>query len=649
MVICLQKYLYYLILSTKTRLHCLFFSFDGLHFFRILAHQLKASQLLPLFMKYFYLLFAAVLTFFTAQASEKLQVELQLSNSDADINNGRAAAIVNDGVAPYKYYWSHQKTDTTASVSNGLAEGVTHHIKVIDAEGNIFETDFKIPANSVAEILNGTFKPLVDAAAAFIFWDPFHAIGLYDNVIYDQSGQPTSYPNGTPRTKSIPFIVIWLIFGALFFTIRLGFINFWGWRHSIELIRGKFDQKNAPGEVTHFQALATAVSATVGLGNIAGVAVAITVGGPGATFWLIIAGLLGMASKFTECTLGVKYRDIGADGVVEGGPMRYLRKGLAGKNLPRLGKTLAVIFAVLTIGASFGGGNMFQANQAYEQLSGEFPIVRGMGPYFGVILAILVGFVIIGGIKSIAKVTEKIVPFMAGMYITAALIIIFMNISQLPSAFKLIFDGAFLPDSMLGGFIGVMIQGFRRAAFSNEAGVGSAAIAHAAVKTNHPVSEGFVALLEPFIDTVVVCTLTALVLIFTGFYEDPSGLGGAQLTSNAFGSVISWFPYVLVFAIFLFAFSTMISWSYYGLRAWTFLFGRNKRTELTYKFLFLIFIVIGSSVSLGAVLDFSDMMILAMALPNIIGLLLLSGEVRTELKAYWIKYKDGSLLREKDM
>ncbi len=600
-------------------------------------------------MKYFYLL--AVTTFFAFQshASEPLKVDLQLSNPDSEINDSRATAKVSGGVPPYHYYWSNPNTDTTSSVCGKLAEGVHHTVKIVDAEGQTIEQDFKIPSESVAEILNGSFKPLVDAAASVIFWDPFHAVGLYDNIIYDKSGAPTYYPNGTPRTKSIPFIVIWLIFGALFFTIRLRFVNFWGWKHSIELIRGKFDQKSAPGEVTHFQALATAVSATVGLGNIAGVAVAITVGGPGATFWLIVAGLLGMASKFTECTLGVKYRDIGADGVVEGGPMRYLRKGLAGKNLPRLGKTLAVIFAVLTIGASFGGGNMFQANQAYEQLSGEFPIVRGMGPAFGIILAILVGFVIIGGIKSIAKVTEKIVPLMAGMYITAALIIIFMNITQLPHAFKLIVDGAFSPDSMLGGFIGVMIQGFRRAAFSNEAGVGSAAIAHAAVKTNHPVSEGFVALLEPFIDTVVVCTLTALVLIFTGFYEDPAGLGGAQLTSNAFGSVISWFPYVLVFAIFLFAFSTMISWSYYGLRAWTFLFGRNKRTELTYKLLFLVFIVIGSSVSLGAVLDFSDMMILAMALPNIIGLLLLSGEVRSEVKSYWAKYKDGSLLKEKDL
>ncbi len=572
--------------------------------------------------------------------------ELKLLNSTDHINDGTAEIFVKGGKPPYKYYWSSVGTDTNARKSNSLSEGVEHSVRVKDAAGNELSQTFEIETRSIAETFNGTFKPIVGYFANIIFWDPFFAMGLYDNRILTDDGQPVYNPNGTVRTNQIPFIVVWLIFGALFFTIRMGGVNFWGWRHSIRLIRGKYDEDDAPGEVTHFQALATAVSATVGLGNIAGVAVAISVGGPGATFWLIVAGFLGMASKFTECTLGVKYRDIGEDGVVEGGPMRYLRKGLAKKNMAGLGKVLAVVFAILAIGASFGGGNMFQANQAFEQMAGQFPLLRGMGPQFGFVMAILVGIVIIGGIKSIAKVTEKIVPFMAGLYILAALIIIFMNIGNIGEAFTLIIDGAFDPDAMLGGFIGVMIQGFRRAAFSNEAGVGSAAIAHSAAKTKHPISEGFVALLEPFIDTVVVCTLTALVLIFTGFYQD-EGMGGAQLTSNAFGSVISWFPYVLVLAIFLFAFSTMISWSYYGLRAWTFLFGRNKRTELAYKLLFLVFIVIGSSVSLGAVLDFSDMMILAMALPNIIGLLILSGEVRSELKEYWGKLKRGEILEKK--
>jgi AGCS family alanine or glycine:cation symporter len=597
--------------------------------------------------RFIFILFLSA-TAILSQAQGSLEIsDLELSNVSDRINDGRAKVKVTGGQPPYRYYWSIQKIDTNASVANSLTEGISHSLKVMDAKGDSAKVSFKIEKQAVAEGFNSTFAPIVTAVANVIFWDPFYAMGLYDNRVYNDDGTVARHPNGDERTKAIPFIVIWLIFGALFFTLRMGLIQFWGWRHSIKLVRGKYDDDDAPGEVSHFQALATAVSATVGLGNIAGVAVAISLGGPGATFWLVVAGLLGMASKFTECTLGVKYRDIGSDGVVEGGPMRYLRKGLAKKNMKGLGQILAVIFAILTIGASFGGGNMFQANQAYQQMAGEFTIIQGYGPYFGIILAILVGVVIIGGIRSIAKVTEKIVPFMAGLYILAAVIIIAKNIGNLGEAFNLIIDGAFAPRAALGGFIGVLIQGFRRAAFSNEAGIGSAAIAHSAARTHYAVSEGFVALLEPFIDTVVVCTLTALVLIFTGYYDD-AGLGGATLTSQAFGSVFSWFPMVLVVAIFLFAFSTMISWSYYGLRAWTFLFGRNKATELVYKFLFLVFIVIGSSVSLGAVLDFSDMMILAMALPNIIGLLLLSGEVRKDLKEYWSKLKSGQILSSSD-
>ncbi len=460
-------------------------------------------------------------------------------------------------------------------------------------------------------------------------------------IKYDE---PTAllHPNGDPLTKPIPFIVIWLVFGALFFTIRMGFINIRGFKHSIDLARGKYDDPDAPGQVTHFQALATAVSGTVGLGNIAGVAVAISLGGAGATFWMIVCGLLGMSSKFVECTLGVKYRDILPDGRVFGGPMNYLRYGLAKRNMGGLGKVLAGVFAVLAIGASFGGGNMFQANQSFEQLSGQFPALEGNGLWFGIITAILVGVVIIGGIRSIAKVTGKIVPLMASIYVLAALAVIIMNIQNVAPAFGAIVDGAFSPSALKGGIIGVLVIGFQRAAFSNEAGVGSAAIAHSAAKTNHPASEGFVALLEPFIDTVVVCTLTALVLIFTGMHE-VEGMAGAQLTSDAFGSQISWFPYVLGIAVFLFAFSTMISWSYYGMRAWTYLFGKSKKSELTYKMMFLVFVVIGSSVSLGAVLLFSDMMILAMSLPNIIGLYIMSGEVKEDLAVYWQKLKANEL------
>lgn len=453
------------------------------------------------------------------------------------------------------------------------------------------------------------------------------------------------HPNGDPVTKPIPFIVIWLVLGALFFTIRMGFVNIRGFKHSIDLARGKYDDPNAPGQVTHFQALATAVSGTVGLGNIAGVAVAISVGGAGATFWMILCGFLGMSSKFVECTLGVKYRDILPDGRVFGGPMNYLRYGLEKRNMKGLGKALAGLFAVLAIGASFGGGNMFQANQSFEQLAGQFPVLVGNGFWFGVVTAILVGVVIIGGIRSIAKVTGKVVPLMAGIYVLASLIVIIMNIQNIGPAFEAIVDGALSPNALKGGVIGVLIVGFQRAAFSNEAGVGSAAIAHSTAKTHHPPSEGFVALLEPFIDTVVVCTLTALVLIFTGMHE-VEGMAGAQLTSDAFGSELSWFPYILGIAVFLFAFSTMISWSYYGMRAWTFLFGKSIKSEMAYKLLFLVFIVIGSSVSLGAVLSFSDMMILAMSFPNIIGLYIMSGEVRADLGTYWQKLKANQLFKK---
>ncbi|MCR1026624.1 amino acid carrier protein [Cellulophaga baltica] len=460
----------------------------------------------------------------------------------------------------------------------------------------------------------------------------------YDNPVV------VTHPNGDPVTKPISFIVIWLVLGATFFTIRMGFINIRGFGHAIDLAKGKYDNPDAPGQVTHFQALATAVSGTVGLGNIAGVAVAVSLGGAGATFWMIVCGLLGMSSKFVECTLGVKYRDILPDGRVFGGPMNYLRYGLEKRNMKGLGKVLAGLFAVLAVGASFGGGNMFQANQSFEQLAGQFPVLEGNGFWFGIVTAILVGVVIIGGINSIANVTGKIVPVMASIYIVAALAVIIMNIENIGPAFSAIYDGAFSPSALRGGIIGVLVIGFQRAAFSNEAGVGSAAIAHSTAKTNHAPSEGFVALLEPFIDTVVVCTLTALVLIFTGMHE-VEGMAGAQLTSDAFGSQISWFPYVLALAVFLFAFSTMISWSYYGMRAWTYLFGKSKRTEFIYKMFFLVFVVIGASVSLGAVLDFSDMMILAMSFPNIIGLYIMSGEVKKDLKEYLIKLKSNQLFR----
>ncbi|RXJ52604.1 amino acid carrier protein [Gelidibacter gilvus] len=458
-----------------------------------------------------------------------------------------------------------------------------------------------------------------------------------------QTPQPLLHPNGDVKTSTIPFIVVWLILGSIFFTLRLKFVNIRGFRHSLDLARGKYDDPDAPGTITHFQAMATAVSATVGLGNIAGVAVAISLGGAGATFWMFLAGFFGMSLKFAECTLGVKYRFIDEEGRIFGGPMNYLRYGLEKQNLKRLGKFLAILFAVLGVGTSFGGGNMLQSNQAFKIVSEQIPVLQGQGFWFGIGFALLVGAVIIGGIKTIAKVTAKVVPVMAVLYVIGCLVVIGYHIEFLGGAFVAIFDGAFSAQAMKGGFIGVLIIGLQRAAFSSEAGVGSAAIAHSASKTNHPVADGFTSLIEPLIDTMLVCTMTALVLIFTGKHETSTGMGGVELTADAFGSVISWFPAVLAVAVFLFAFSTMVSWSYYGMRSWSYLFGRSKKLELVYKVLYLVFVVLGASVSLGAVLSFADMMILAMSFPNIIGLYIMAPEISADMKIYWQKLKDGKL------
>ncbi len=508
---------------------------------------------------------------------------------------------------------------------------------------------------TISQRIDNAFKPAVEALNAFLFWDPFSAVGIYDPVVKDENGQVVIGEDGKPVEAHLPLVVIWLILGAVTFTIVMGFINIRGFKHAIQLVRGIYDDPNEPGEVSHFQALTTALSATVGLGNIAGVAIAISIGGPGATFWMIIAGLLGMSSKFTECTLGVKYRKIDENGVVSGGPMYYLRYGLAKKNLKWLGIALSGIFALLVIGGSLGGGNMFQANQAFSQLAYVVPGIEGNGFWFGVLMAVLVGIVIIGGIKSIARVTDKIVPFMAALYVLTAIIIILINIQHTGDAFRLIWDGAFDAHALKGGLVGVLIVGFQRAAFSNEAGVGSAAIAHSAVKTDKPITEGFVALMEPFVDTVVICTMTALVLIFTGTYDNPLGLEGAQLTSMAFGKVISFFPYILVVAIFLFAFSTMISWSYYGLKGFDYLvggfvekvFGSRKAVKYTYFTIYLLFTIVGASSNLGSVIGFSDAMILSMGFPNILGLFILAPEVRRDLKDYWHKLKTGEIKRFK--
>ena len=420
-----------------------------------------------------------------------------------------------------------------------------------------------------------------------------------------------------------------------------------GLKHAVQLVMGHFDKDGHEGEISHFQAIATACASTVGLGNIAGVAVAISLGGPGATFWMIIAGLLGMTTKFTECTLGVKYRKLNPDNTVSGGPMYYLRDGFAKKGWKRTGKFMAILFAILASFGALGIGNMFQSNQVAAQAIITFPALAGYELYIGILITILVGIVIIGGIKGIANVNDKLFPIMAILYLASCLIVIGMNFSHVFDAFRLIFEGAFSADAAKGGFVGVMVMGFRRAAFSNEAGIGSAAIAHSTVKTQRPVTEGFVSLLEPFIDTVVICTMTALVIIFTGFYENPDNLAGAQLTSAAFSTVSSWFPYLLLPTIFLFAYTTIISWSYYGVKCFDFLVGDKcekylgKRIYATraYQIVYLIITALGSVLSLSAIVDFSDMLVLAMAVPNIIGLLVLAPEVRQELNEYmiWIK------------
>ncbi|NRB62172.1 MAG: alanine:cation symporter family protein [Saprospiraceae bacterium] len=480
----------------------------------------------------------------------------------------------------------------------------------------------------IDERVNDAFKPIADAVAGIIFY-------------------PIQF--GSTESSKMPIVIIVLLLGATIFTVYFGFIQFRGFRLAVDTVRGKYSDPNEQGEVSHFQALTAALSGTVGLGNIAGVAIAISIGGPGATFWMIAAGLLGMASKFTECTLGVRYRDIGPDGTVYGGPMYYLSKGLKEKGQATLGKILAGFFAIMCIGGSFGGGNMFQANQAAQQFNDMIGATSGSaGLIFGIVMAIVVAIVIIGGIKRIGKVTERVVPFMCGVYVVAALIIILYHIQDIPWAFGQIISGAFSPVGIAGGLVGVLIQGFRRGAFSNEAGVGSAAIAHSAVKTEHPASEGVVALLEPFIDTVVVCTMTALVIIITNGNGDIMTYGqqapdGVRATSAAFASVIPWFPYVLAIAVVLFAFSTMLSWSYYGLHSWMYLFGRTKTMDYTYKILFCIFVVIGSSASLGAVTDFSDAMIFAMVVPNMIGLMFLLPEVKKALQSYTSKIKSGEI------
>jgi AGCS family alanine or glycine:cation symporter len=472
------------------------------------------------------------------------------------------------------------------------------------------------------------------------------------------------FPIPLGSSGEIPFAVLILVSGALFFTIRMGFISLRAFGHSISIIAGKYDNQNDKGDVSHFQALTTALSATVGLGNIAGVTTAIALGGPGAAFWMVLAGFLGMSSKFVECTLGQKYREVRPDGRIMGGAMYYLSRGLAELGLAPLGKLFAVCFAVLCVGGSFAGGNAYQVKGSLDAVGQTVPFFKEFPWIYGLLMLVLTAIVIIGGIRRIASTADKIVPVMCSVYVLAGLLILLKNYSAVPPAFSLILSSAFSPDAFRGGFIGVLVWGFKRAAFSNEAGVGSAAIAHAAAKTDYPIREGIVALLEPFVDTIVVCTMTALVIVITGAYDyqNPAfpaeykaqftlndqnvatAVSGASLTSLAMDSQIPGFRYALACATFLFAYSTMISWSYYGERCWAYLFGEGF--SMAYRAIFLVFTFLGSVISATNVMDFGDLMIFGMMLPNMVGLLLLSGKVRRDLDAYWTKLKTGELDRE---
>jgi len=484
--------------------------------------------------------------------------------------------------------------------------------------------------------IDAWFRPISDAVSNVIF---------YSVRVGGTEAAPLTFP----------LILGWLILAGLICTVYFRFINITGFVHGFRLLSGKYSDSCAPGELSHFQALTSAVSGTVGLGNIAGVAVALSIGGAGATFWMILAGLLGMSTKFVECTLGVKYRVVNADGTVSGGPMYYLSRGIA-ENYPRLkglGLTLATLFAVCTVLGAAGSGAMFQANQAFAQFfaitGGDAGPLAGRGWLFGIGLAVLTGVVVLGGITRIGDVTAKLVPGMAVLYVLGCLLVIGVNIERVPSAFGAILQGAFTAEGVQGGVLGALIQGFRRAAFSNEAGLGSAAIAHSAVRTRDPVTEGFVALWEPFIDTVVICTMTALVIILSGELAALQGSAlsgtaqGVQLTSQAFGTVSSWFPYVLTAVVFLFAYSTMVTWAYYGAKAAGYLTGESRTVQVLFNLVFLAMVVIGCTLSLGSLVDFADSLLFMMAIPNLIGVYLLLPVVRRELAAYQARLRSGDI------
>ena len=473
-------------------------------------------------------------------------------------------------------------------------------------------------------------------------------VGRDGAAVLDDKGQPKI------KAVKLPFLVMILVLGAIFFTFWYRWISIRGFKHAVDVVRGKFDNPDDEGEISHFRALTSALSATVGLGNIAGVAVAIVLGGPGAILWMMVAATLGMCAKFSSCTLAQMYRQVNADGSISGGPMYYLDVGLRAKGgaFAVLGKVLGVVYAFMVMGGALGGGNMFQANQTTEALVTSFPALAGMELGIGIVMAVLVGLVILGGIKRIGAATSRIVPAMVTLYVLAAVVVILANISEVPAALGLIISKAFGGNAFFGGMAGVLVTGVQRAAFSNEAGLGSAAIAHAAAKTDEPVREGMVAMMGPFIDTIVVCLMTGLVVVITGTWNNPEvvnadNLQGVAVTAAAFSTVLSFFPTILTICVALFAYSTMISWCYYGERGWIYLLdhfnGAGLKTVTVFRVIFVLFVVVGAVNKLGDVLDFSDIMILSMAFPNIVGSVILAPKVLDKLNDYWGRYTSGEM------
>lgn len=478
------------------------------------------------------------------------------------------------------------------------------------------------------EAKNGGFLTSIDSAVGNYIVGPMASVLFY-----------------THDYMPMPLILVVMVLGGIFFTLRYRFVNVRLFKHSIDVIKGKYDNPDDEGQISHFQALTAALSATVGLGNIAGVAVAIQLGGPGAVFWLWLVAFMGMSMKFSSCTFAQLYREVDKDGHVIGGPMVYLKKGLTEVGLGPVGKVFSIFFCIMVIGGSFGGGNLFQANQTYELLAAQFPNLQNTesAAFVGITLAFLAGIVLIGGITRIANVTSKMVPAMTVFYVLSCLAIIIGNIENVPNLFVSIFTEAFNPSAIYtGGFLGVLIQGVKRASFSNEAGVGSAAIAHAAAKTDEPVREGAVAMIGPFIDTHVICTMTSLAILITGAHLDPELAGkGAQITAKAFASLGSFMPYLLTVATAIFAYSTVISWSYYGEKGWEYLFG--KKSILLYKVIYIFVIIAGPLITLENVITFSDLMILSMAFPNIIGMMILSKKIVPMVKDYVERLKSGQM------